>query len=313
MYHSRILWLSAIFLVAHIPQVHAATINVETNDPGIGQPQCSLRDAIQAANTDAPSGGCPAGSGADTVAIGSMTYTLNHASASQSAPGLLVINSEVALIGQGAVIQGGSDTILRVEGTNSTPAKLSAAGLTIRDAYRVGIIASGAALDLNDVQILSNNYGGIFLNNAKLHLVNSVVSKNAGLPHNLSGIVVEENSEAIIENSEISSNEGGIGCERCGGASSSIKIKDSVIKKNGSSITASNASLELINTQVTEHGYRYGGAVICSDLPTRIVNSTISGGRVGMGVSGLHAGSNTLVLNSTISNNEYMGLPGNSS
>jgi len=33
-------------------QLRAVTITVETNDPGTGQEQCSLRDAIRAADTD---------------------------------------------------------------------------------------------------------------------------------------------------------------------------------------------------------------------------------------------------------------------
>jgi len=311
MYHSRILWFSTIFFVAHLSQVHAATINVATNDPGIGQAQCSLRDAIQAANTDAPSGGCPAGSGADRIMIGSMTYTLNHGNVTQDDPGLLIISSEIALIGQEAVIEGGRGSILKVEDTSSAPAILHATGLTIQGADHIGIIASGATLDLSDVQVLSNHYGGIHLHDAKLLLVNSVVSKNSGIPYNLSGIVVEDNSEAIIENSKITNNEGGIGCETCNGRPSSIKIKNSIIKSNGQSINASKASLALINTRVTNHGYRYGGAINCSDLPTKIINSTISGNRVGMGASALYAGSETRILNSTISNNEFGGVPGN--
>jgi hypothetical protein len=311
MNHSRILWLSAIFFVAHIPQVHAATINVATNDPGIGQAQCSLRDAIEAANTDAPSGGCPAGSGADTIAIGAMTYSLNHGTAvAGGSTDLLIIHSEITLTGQGAVIESQRvGSLIRVEGD---PAILHASGLTIQSS-QVGIKVFGATANLNDVRVLDNSAGGIHLyNDANLHLVNSVVSKNQGPPHTLSGILVEDNSEAIIENSEITNNEGGIGCETCNGRPSSIKIKDSVVKRNGSSINASNASLELINTKVSG-GSRYGGAMICGDLPTKIVNSTLSGSLVGSGrASALSAGSRTVVLNSTISNNKYGGLTGGS-
>ena len=40
---------------------------------------CSLRDAIQAANTDQGFGTCTAGSGADTVVLGADTYDLTIA------------------------------------------------------------------------------------------------------------------------------------------------------------------------------------------------------------------------------------------
>jgi hypothetical protein len=50
---------------------HAATITVNRlSDPGIAG-QCSLRDAIVAANTDTAVSGCVAGSGADTIVFGS--------------------------------------------------------------------------------------------------------------------------------------------------------------------------------------------------------------------------------------------------
>jgi CSLREA domain-containing protein len=51
------------------PVVRAATINVTSTSGGTGGPDCTLRDAITAANTDTPAGGCPAGSGADTIVL----------------------------------------------------------------------------------------------------------------------------------------------------------------------------------------------------------------------------------------------------
>ena len=60
--------LSAIFLVAPVPAVYAASITVNSS--------CSLSDAITAANTDTATGGCPAGSGADTITLtGNITMT----------------------------------------------------------------------------------------------------------------------------------------------------------------------------------------------------------------------------------------------
>ena len=50
--------------------------------PGSG---CSLREAIQAANTDAAVDDCPAGSGADTITVPSGTYTLSIPGANEDA------------------------------------------------------------------------------------------------------------------------------------------------------------------------------------------------------------------------------------
>ena len=51
--------LSVLFGICNLP-AHSATIVVWVG--------CTLADAIDAANTDAPAGGCPAGSEADVVA-----------------------------------------------------------------------------------------------------------------------------------------------------------------------------------------------------------------------------------------------------
>lgn len=49
--------------------VHAATITVTSTADASGGPACTLRDALTAANTNTATGGCPAGSGTDTIAF----------------------------------------------------------------------------------------------------------------------------------------------------------------------------------------------------------------------------------------------------
>ena len=53
--------VTLILFARPIPGVHAASITVNAS--------CSLADAITAANTNATKGGCPAGSGADTITL----------------------------------------------------------------------------------------------------------------------------------------------------------------------------------------------------------------------------------------------------
>ena len=53
------------------------TISVTiTADEINGDGDCSLREALQAANTDAQVSGCPAGNGWDTIVVPAGTYTL---------------------------------------------------------------------------------------------------------------------------------------------------------------------------------------------------------------------------------------------
>jgi len=70
--------------------VSAATITVSDS--------CTLVDAITAANTDTATGGCPAGSGADTIVLppGS-TQTLYG-------PTGLMVGSPITIVGQGSTI-----------------------------------------------------------------------------------------------------------------------------------------------------------------------------------------------------------------
>ncbi|MDQ4005412.1 MAG: CSLREA domain-containing protein [Actinomycetota bacterium] len=61
-----------------IPVAQAATITVTTfEDQYDDAPPCSLREAVNSANEDTAIGGCPAGSGADTIVLGAGTFHLS--------------------------------------------------------------------------------------------------------------------------------------------------------------------------------------------------------------------------------------------
>lgn len=68
---------------------------------------CSLREAVQSANTDSPSGGaageCPAGGGADFITLPSGTYSLAGRGDNTNATGDLDILSDISIDGSGAV------------------------------------------------------------------------------------------------------------------------------------------------------------------------------------------------------------------
>lgn len=66
--------------------------------PAVLSPACSLADQIIAANTDAPAGACPAGSGADLITL-TKNITLSEP--------LPLINSDITIDGNGHTIDGG--------------------------------------------------------------------------------------------------------------------------------------------------------------------------------------------------------------
>lgn len=60
------------------PASTTITVNTFADDLAVNG-NCTLREAIQSANTDSAVDACPAGSGADTIVLAAGTYTLTIA------------------------------------------------------------------------------------------------------------------------------------------------------------------------------------------------------------------------------------------
>ncbi len=76
---------------------------MNTGSGGTGGPSCTLRDAVTAANTDAPVGGCSPGSGTDTILLGadvSLTVPDNGTN------GLPIVTTAMTIDGQGHSVSG---------------------------------------------------------------------------------------------------------------------------------------------------------------------------------------------------------------
>lgn len=165
--------LAAVIVVLSLSaqRVSAAVIQVDES--------CSLHDAILAANTDSPAGGCLAGAGADTIVL-TADVTL-----SQELP---VIKSVIALEGDGHTISGdGKFRIFDVDGGSLTVRQLTLADGQSHDAELSD--REGGAIRANDATIvienssLNNNvayYGGgaIHVRDANLTIRNSSFSGN---------------------------------------------------------------------------------------------------------------------------------------
>ncbi|NIM52595.1 MAG: CSLREA domain-containing protein, partial [Gemmatimonadales bacterium] len=100
----------------------AATITVNTTDDELNADgDCSLREAITAANTDAVVDTCTAGSGTDTITVPAGTYTLSIAGTGEdaAATGDLDVTDDLTINGAGAdstIIDGGGiDRVLHVD------------------------------------------------------------------------------------------------------------------------------------------------------------------------------------------------------
>jgi CSLREA domain-containing protein len=116
-------------LFPSIPPAYAATtINVTTTtDEWNADGDCSLREAIRAANTDTAVDACPAGSGTDTINLPAGTYTLTLVGANENlnATGDLDITANVTIAGASAattIIDGNeADRVFHVTAGGFTP------------------------------------------------------------------------------------------------------------------------------------------------------------------------------------------------
>jgi hypothetical protein len=172
----------ATFAVAFLlgDLANAATITVKSTSSVSGGHICTLRDAIRAANTDASTGGCPAGHGSDTInlaARGVYTLTdLDNVTRHLGLPqpnGLPSISSEVTINGNAATITRSRATgtpgfrLLHVAGSGH----LTVSDLTLANGQIPNICVGGAC-------VLSGGEGGAILNEGTLSLTNVTVTAN---------------------------------------------------------------------------------------------------------------------------------------
>lgn len=156
---------TSIFLVLLAAPAWSATLTVSTTDDELNSDgDCALREAVQAANTDAAVDGCAAGSGADTIVIPAGTYVLTRTGAGEDAnqTGDLDLTASVTLTGMGAATIDGNltDRVLHVLGGNLVTVN----GLTLtRGAAPTsapgGAVLNAGTLTMNDCTLSSNSAG----------------------------------------------------------------------------------------------------------------------------------------------------------
>jgi len=254
------------------PLVYSSLIQVTTtNDEyGAAGAGCSLREAIQAANTDTAFGGCGAGSGDDTINLPAGTYTLTLAGADEdnNATGDLDVRSNIVISGAGA-----SSTI--IDGNQLD---------------RVLYIHQGAVVELNDVTITN----GRSPDGADGPPGGGASYGEAG------GGIINEGGILTIRRCEISYNRtgdggrgGDLGGDGWSGGGGGGGLGGGIASGNGA-LTIENS---VLSHNVTgdggdggnggsggdgENGGR-GGAIYASDSPLIIRNSTIGDNRTGAG------------------------------
>ena len=206
----------------------AATFTVtRTDDPapgGCSTSDCSLREAISAANNHA---------GPDTVKLGASAYFIEIAgddNANQE--GDLDIKGPLKIVGAGKTqtfIDGNDlDRVIHI----IAPATVTFSGLTIENGLASGAgggILNGASLTLKNVSVRDNDTsssGGGISNRGTLTLVNSRVSDNT-LVDSCCGGGIQNRKNLTITNSRIDNN---VATSCCGGGIYNTDGGDMVIK-----------------------------------------------------------------------------------
>jgi CSLREA domain-containing protein/uncharacterized repeat protein (TIGR01451 family) len=196
---------------------------------------CSLREAIEAANSDAAVDACGAGSGADTITVPAGTYTLSLSGAEENtnATGDLDILDDVTITGAGAL----STTI----DANSID--------------RVMHVLTGTTVLLNDFTLTNGQSpgdGGGILNHGNLSVNRSVISNNDA-PSGAGGGIRNDgtltvNASAIISNTSSGSLDGGAGILNITTGAATTLINSTV---GGNDTTGDGGGIRSINGTVT--------------------------------------------------------------
>lgn len=219
------------------------TTTDDTND-GVCNADCSLREAISAANASPGADVITVPAGAYTLTIGTLGVygptTINGAG-----PGLTVMDGA----------SGGFD-IYSISGPSPETIPVTLSGLTIRHGYK-GINASSADLVLSRTEVVSNTGGGISLGSAALSVFTSTIGYNTG-----GGISAASGIERLVlQGSTITGNTVGRGGGVEAYVTGQARIIDTIVSHN----TATSGS----------GGYGGGGLLLQTWGSVEIAGSTI--------------------------------------
>jgi CSLREA domain-containing protein len=327
-----LLLVGALFAATTVG-AQAATIAVGTTvDELDGDADCSLREAIQAANTDAAVSGCVAGSGADTIAVPAGFYQLTRVGAGDdgNATGDLDVASDVTIRGIGAVIDGNdTDRVLHVlagtvlvEGVviqnGRAPAGAAAANCIGQTSCFEGggdgeegggiLTQGGSNLTLRSVTV-ANNEAGAGGNAGQVNCPAAGADCESYGGYGGNGGGVSGNGSLTIERSLVTGNRSGTGgaagtVVSCGGSC----YVGSGNGGDGGGVIVTGASLTLVASTVDDNEtVDWAGGVYCHhNSSCTIRDTTIVGNSAGFRGGGLTvtgAATTASVTNTTVSSN----------
>lgn len=295
-------WATAV--AAPHTTIHVTTTDDELNVDG----DCSLREAIRAANLDTAVDACPAGNGADIINIPAGVYhlTIVGHEENEGLTGDIDIKGDTAVQGAGAAVtiihQTTDDRVLE---------------------FDPGLQASISGLTISGGQEVSGAPGGGILSQADLVLSDSIITGNTassgGGVWNSGSMTI---SRSLIANNNDSGNNGGGGLGTSPGAT--VTMVDSVITGNvtaqsGGGLTTFNGVIILINSTVSHNnatgGNGRGAGIFVSGAAGQLhlMNSTVSSNTNLAGAGGgvyVNSGATAHLYNATIAHNQATNAGG---
>jgi CSLREA domain-containing protein len=266
------------------PHIHVDTTADELNADG----DCSLREAIRAANLDVAVDGCPAGSGPDDVLVPAGTFNLTIAGSGEddSATGDLDLRSDIVLLGAGAgltVLDASAlgDRVLHVQPPAAGPdIQVGIHALTLR--------GGSVSLEGGGGIVIAESPGGDPTTTVEdCAIEDSFAAAGAGI-----GILHPEGGITTISRSLIRSNTASGGAGGIASIAASVSLLDSTVTGNISNATSCFGA----------PAFCAGGVYDGQSMTVR--RSTISGNQSVHGPGGLGATQgSTTIGNSTISGN----------
>ena len=331
---ARVLLAVGIVVVAGASTASAATIKVTTTKdefgPG-GTPKCGLREAIQAANTNAKFGGCARGKGADRIVLGKGTYRLTRTGVAETdnVSGDLNPASPVTIVGKGpkATVIDGNGEALGERVFRIGAGRASFAAMTIRHGYSPGGVDTGGGairhespgdltLDrMRFVHNLTSGFGGAVLHindESDLKVTRSKFVENETWSYG-GGLYASASRNVTIRDSVFSANSaysgrGGLGIGDAEGRTVIARTKiinNATHELTGGLYVDSAGGAELSKMTVSGNiaAFQAGGIYLVNTHAT-LRDSTISGNfSVEDGAGIIASGGSTTLTNSTVSGN----------
>jgi len=313
--------LALILLVALAPTAGLSEITVDKD--------CSLHDAIKAANSDAALGGCHAGEGVDRIRLtGDIKLIVE----------LPPISSDIFIDGGGHTVRGDRTyPIFYIEAGDVTINNLT---LLEGSGHYGGAIRvrPGASLIVNKSAFIDNSAsdsGGAIMSGGRLFIKDSAFTGNTARQRGGAIYVWGDKASILLINTLVSGNSvsywgGGIAINRA-----ESTIAGSIIRANrayeGGAIYSAGSELNVVNSTLGDNWALHsggalgksggqakisasallnnkaevnGGAIISESGWTRIVNSTIGGNTAVWHGGALHVSDTVFLTHVTLANNE---------